>query len=83
MLLVPLVACHIGGFRILFFRGGEHLGFVEKKAQLLQKRFVGLLGGCAKPLVPGKAQCLHENRNLLFQFGNAPTLSLELLIFRP
>ena len=25
----------------------------------------------------------HENRNLLLQFGNAPTLSLELLIFRP
>ena len=80
MLLVPLVAGHIGGFRILFFRGGEHLGFVEQEAQLLHERFVRLLGGCAKPLVPGKAQCLHENRNLLLQFGDALLLCF---IFRP
>ena len=35
MLLAPLVAGHIGGFRILFFRGGEYLGFVEQEAHLL------------------------------------------------
>ena len=35
MLLVPLVACHIGSFRLLCFRGGEHLGFVEQEAHLL------------------------------------------------
>ena len=83
MLLVPLMAGHIGSFRLLFFRGGEYLGFVKQEAHLLHDRFVRFLGGRAKPLMPGKAQGFHENRNLLLQFGNAPTLSLELLIFRP
>lgn len=51
MLLVPLVACYIGNFRLLFFRSGEHLGFVEQEAQLLHARFVRLFRGRAKPLV--------------------------------
>ena len=35
MLLVPLAACPIGSFRLLCFRGREHLGFVEQEAKLL------------------------------------------------
>ena len=35
VLLVPLVTCHISGFQFLFFRGGDHLSFVEQEAKLL------------------------------------------------
>ena len=87
MLLVPLVACPIGGFRFLFFRSGEHLGFVEQEAQLLHERFVRLLGGRAKPLVPGNAQGFRQQLYLTFQMGNALVLrcqsSVLFLIFRP
>ena len=56
VLLVPLVAGHIGFFRFLCFRGGEHLGLVEQEAHLLHDRLVGLLRRRAKLLVPGQPQ---------------------------
>ena len=87
MLLVPLVACYIGNFRLLFFRSGEHLGFVEQKTQLLHARFVRLFRGRAKPLVPGKAQRFRQQLYLAFQTRNTLVLkcqsSVLFLIFRP
>ena len=84
---VLLVACHIGGFRFLCFRGGEYLSFFEQKAKLLHDRRVGLLGGCAEPLVPGKAQGFRQQRYLTFQTRNTLVLrcqsSVLFLIFCP
>ena len=87
VLLVPLVAGHISNFRFLFFRGGEHLGFVEQEAKLIHERFVRLLGECVKPLVSGKAQSFRQQFYLTFQTGNTLVLrcqsSVLFLIFRP
>ena len=75
-----------GGFGSRLFLGFllcTGFRFVEQETQLLHSAFGNLLRGCSELLMPGKAQRLHENRNLLLQFGDAPALSLELLIFRP
>ena len=85
-----LFALLTGGRRsglLLRFLLRTDLRLVEQEAQLLHGILGNLLGGRAELLMPGKAQRLHEDRNLLLQFGDALVLSRQfgilLFIFRP
>ena len=79
VLLVPCMGRHLGDVLVLRLRFSKNLRLVEKPAQLLHNGFLTFLGGCTEPLMLRKAQCLSQNRHLLFQSGNAPLL---LFVFR-
>ena len=82
VLLVPFMSrYHSNGFFCLF-SCRKHLCFVEQEAQLLFEGVLGLLRRCTKLLVPGQAQCFHEQIQTAFKLRDLPSLSLKFLVFR-
>ena len=82
VLLVPLVGGYNGDVLILRLCFSKNLRLVEQKAQLLHEGIFRLLRGCAKLLMPGKTQSLHEQIYTAFKLRDFLSLSLKFLVFR-